>query len=175
MSLVSSGKYQTSTVNGGYIYTSNDYGVTWTPRDSLRNWTIVSVSSNALYQTAFADSNWYRSIATGTVTSFSFNLDTGSTFFLTGTAPTANYSANFTVSALNTERTYLIMLINNTSTAASFYCTSITINGIAVSTVYSVSPTLTSAVVTSQEISLFYNSTASAWQADSIVKNYQAE
>jgi hypothetical protein len=177
VSMSSSGQYQTA---GSYanISISTDYGVNWNFK-SITNLacTGVSVSSDASYQTVVVQSSriytssTFNEVATNYYT---FNLDNGSTFFLTGEVPTANYTANFTISALNTSRTYLIMLINNTSSAASYYCTSITINGTSISTIYNVSPTLTSAVVTCQEISLFYNSTSSAWQADSLVKNYQA-
>ena len=175
VSMSANGLYQTA--HSDYIYISTNYGVNWIARADYRTWNGVSVSSDGLYQTVVPSNSTIHISATSFNATFNnyntFNLDTGSTFFLTSVAPNANYTANFTITTLNTERTYLIMLINNTSTAASFYCTSITINGIAVS-IYNVVPTLTSAVVTCQEISLFYNSTASAWQADSIVKNYQA-
>jgi hypothetical protein len=52
VSLSSTGQYQTAVVYGGQIYTSSDYGVNWTARDSNRNWNSVSISSTGQYQTA---------------------------------------------------------------------------------------------------------------------------
>lgn len=46
------GKYQTAVVYGGYIYTSSNYGVTWTQRADSRDWFDVSISSDGQYQTA---------------------------------------------------------------------------------------------------------------------------
>ena len=50
-----SGQYQTAVVRGGQIYISNDYGNTWTPKESSRNWVGISVSSTRQYQTAVVD------------------------------------------------------------------------------------------------------------------------
>lgn len=58
--LSSDGKYQIVAVNdaggstAGYIYVSNDYGNTWTPRitDTTRIWRGVAVSADGKYQTA---------------------------------------------------------------------------------------------------------------------------
>jgi hypothetical protein len=53
VSLSSTGQYQTAVVNdGGQIYTSSDFGVNWTARDSGRDWRSVSLSSTGQYQTA---------------------------------------------------------------------------------------------------------------------------
>ena len=53
VSISSTGQYQTAVVpNGQIIYTSSDYGINWTPRDSNRNWFSVSISSTGQYQTA---------------------------------------------------------------------------------------------------------------------------
>ena len=52
VSISSTGQYQTAVVNGGQIYTSSDYGVNWTARDSNRDWRSVSISSTGQYQTA---------------------------------------------------------------------------------------------------------------------------
>ena len=53
ISMSTSGQYQTAIVGvNGYIYTSNDYGLTFTERAIQSNWTSVSVSSNGQYQNA---------------------------------------------------------------------------------------------------------------------------
>jgi photosystem II stability/assembly factor-like uncharacterized protein len=57
VSVSADGLYQTavSTNTGnGTIYTSSNYGVNWTARESSRDWYSVSVSSTGLYQTAVA-------------------------------------------------------------------------------------------------------------------------
>jgi hypothetical protein len=62
IALSSDGQYQTAVVNGGQIYRSIDYGVTWTAVDSNRNWQGVSVSRTGQYQTAIVTSGQiYRS------------------------------------------------------------------------------------------------------------------
>jgi hypothetical protein len=48
----SDGKIQTAAVFNSNIYTSTDYGVTWTPRDSVRSWRNVAMSSDGKIQTA---------------------------------------------------------------------------------------------------------------------------
>jgi hypothetical protein len=52
VSLSSTGQYQTAVVFSGQIYTSSDYGINWTARDSNRIWYSVSLSSTGQYQTA---------------------------------------------------------------------------------------------------------------------------
>jgi hypothetical protein len=52
ISLSSTGQYQSAIVNNGNIYTSTNYGVTWTSRNSARNWYSISVSSTGQYQSA---------------------------------------------------------------------------------------------------------------------------
>jgi hypothetical protein len=112
------------------------------------------------------------------------NLDTGTTFFLTGLDPTANYSINFTISTLNTANTYLITVINKTSSVASYYCNAVSINGTAVAStqfLYTVRPSvitssnaLTGAVQTNQEFIMFYNTTAVAWYVLTNIKVFKA-
>jgi hypothetical protein len=46
------GQYQTTALYGGLLFTSSDYGVTWTSRASALNWYSVSLSSTGQYQTA---------------------------------------------------------------------------------------------------------------------------
>jgi hypothetical protein len=180
VSISSDGLYQVATVYSGLIYTSTNYGVNWSGRDISRNWNAVSISATGLYQTApIYNGLIYTSTATVVVTSFTFNLDTGTTFFLTGDAPTANYSANFTITVLDTTRCYYITLINNTSSVATRYCNAVFINGTSIPRLrflYNVLPAslvLTGAVVTNQEFILFYNTTASAWFALTTVKVLQ--
>ena len=47
-----SGQHLVAAVNGGQIYTSSDYGVTWTPRDSARSWYSVASDSSGKYLAA---------------------------------------------------------------------------------------------------------------------------
>jgi len=57
--LLNEGKYQTAVVNGGYIYRSEDYGVSWSPITTYsKNWSSVSVSSSGQYQTAVANGEY---------------------------------------------------------------------------------------------------------------------
>ena len=48
----STGQYQSACVEGGFIYTSSDYGVSWTQKESSRSWSSISVSSTGQYQRA---------------------------------------------------------------------------------------------------------------------------
>jgi hypothetical protein len=50
----SSGKYCSTTVMGGVIYNSNDYGVTWTQSNNApnSNWKKVTISASGKYQSA---------------------------------------------------------------------------------------------------------------------------
>ena len=94
-----------------------------------------------------------------------------STFLLTGTGPTANYSCTISgLSSLLTSRTYVITLINTTTTVSSYYCTSVRVNTTPTVTnpifIYNGSPSfisLTGAVITTQMIALIHNGTS--WYA----------
>jgi hypothetical protein len=109
-----------------------------------------------------------------------FNLDTGSTFFLTSVAPNANYTANFTISVLNTSRSYLITLINTTSTRATYYCNSVSINGTAIPAanilwtvpIANIAALITGAAKTNQEFVLYYNTTESKWYVTMNIKKF---
>jgi len=157
--------------------------VNWIGRDVSRNWYGLSVSADGLYQTAVEQNGRIYTSSTGLISVFinynTFNLDTGSTFFLTSVAPNANYSINFTISILNPSRSYLITVINNTSSAAMYYCNAVSINGISVPSqrlLYTVKPAnivLTGAVKTNQEFVLFYNSTISAWFVNTNLKIFK--
>jgi photosystem II stability/assembly factor-like uncharacterized protein len=48
----SEGRYQTAVVSNGQIYISNNFGNTWSPRDSNRAWRRVAMSSDGQRQTA---------------------------------------------------------------------------------------------------------------------------
>ena len=48
------GSIQTAVVWNGQIYVSTDYGNSWNPKDSVRNWYGVAMSSTGQYQTATA-------------------------------------------------------------------------------------------------------------------------
>ena len=93
---------------------------------------------------------------------YTFDFNVGSTFLIAGTAPTANYSATINISSLNTTRTYIVTIINNTTSASSYYCNSVTINSTAVTNtnfLYNISPvtiTLTGAILTTQQLVMFY-------------------
>jgi uncharacterized protein YjbI with pentapeptide repeats len=63
ISISSTGEYQTAVVYGGNIWTSSNYGVSWTERATVQNWQSVSISSSGQYQTAvsFVSGNIYTS------------------------------------------------------------------------------------------------------------------
>jgi photosystem II stability/assembly factor-like uncharacterized protein len=42
----------------GYIYTSSNAGVSWTPRDSIRNWKGISMSSDGTKLAAFVENSY---------------------------------------------------------------------------------------------------------------------
>jgi photosystem II stability/assembly factor-like uncharacterized protein len=48
----SEGRYQTAVVSDGQIYISNNFGNTWSPRESNRSWRSVAMSSDGQRQTA---------------------------------------------------------------------------------------------------------------------------
>ena len=52
VSLSSTGQYQSAVVNGGNIWTSSDYGVSWTSRATVLTWYSISLSSTGQYQSA---------------------------------------------------------------------------------------------------------------------------
>jgi hypothetical protein len=181
VSMSSTGQYQTATVyntlSGGYIYTSSNTGATWVVRTSTGSsgWYGVSISSAGDYITAVADgNNIYTSKTTINITLFTFNLDNGTTFFLTGQSPTENYSVNFTISTLNTANTYLITVINKTSSVASFYCNAVQINGTGRTLLYTGSRVVTGASQTNQEFIMFYNTTTSVWVVLTNIKVFKA-
>jgi hypothetical protein len=161
VSISSLGQYISTIVNNGYIYTSN-----------------VALPTGTVDQFSYSLGR-LNNVDGSSTNSYIFNLDNGSTFFLTGTAPTANYSINFTISILNPSRSYLITVINKTSSVASHYCNAVSINGISVPSerlLYTVKPAnivLTGAVKTNQEFVLFYNSTISAWFVNTNLKIFK--
>lgn len=58
MACSSDGRYQNTTVYSGNIYTSADYGATWTSRDSSRTWRDSAISADGKYQTAVVGSGY---------------------------------------------------------------------------------------------------------------------
>lgn len=52
VSMSSTGQYQTAIVNGGFIYTSQDYGLTWTKRAVSKSWISVDMSADGSKQVA---------------------------------------------------------------------------------------------------------------------------
>ena len=50
----SSGKYCSTTVQGGVIYNTTDYGITWTQSNNApnANWKKIAISANGQYQSA---------------------------------------------------------------------------------------------------------------------------
>ena len=109
---------------------------------------------------------------------YTVNFTATSTFLLTGTAPTANYSCTINgLTSLLTTRTYVITLINSTTTVSSYYCTSVSVNTTpSVTTptfVYNGSPSfisLTGAQITTQMIALIHN--GSGWYALTNINAY---
>jgi hypothetical protein len=56
------GQYQTAVVNGGYIYTSNNFGVTWVQDTSIgatKNYNGIGMSKSGQYQTVLNDATGY--------------------------------------------------------------------------------------------------------------------
>ena len=66
VAMSSNGQYQTAVVNGGYIYRSNDYGVTWSQVSSYDysivnypiGWLSVAMSANGQYQSVGGDNTY---------------------------------------------------------------------------------------------------------------------
>jgi photosystem II stability/assembly factor-like uncharacterized protein/predicted acyltransferase (DUF342 family) len=67
VAMSSNGQYQTAVVNGGYIYRSNDYGVTWSQVSSYDpysivnfsvQWSSVAMSANGQYQSVGLNSGY---------------------------------------------------------------------------------------------------------------------
>ena len=57
-----SGQYQSCVTNVGYIYVSNDFGITWTQKGISESWKAISISSDGKYQTACVYNGYiYRS------------------------------------------------------------------------------------------------------------------
>jgi photosystem II stability/assembly factor-like uncharacterized protein len=56
----SDGRYMAAVVNGGYIYTSNDYGSTWTQKtsDATRAWAGITSSANGQYLVAVVNGGY---------------------------------------------------------------------------------------------------------------------
>jgi hypothetical protein len=177
ISISSTGQFQMA-CTGSEIYKSIDYGVNWTlvPFSTFGKSIIkVSVSSTGQYHAAPLYGHLiYIGVGSIGVTYFRFNLDNGTTFFITGTSPTANYSANFTITVLDTTRCYYITLINKTSSVASYYCNSVSINGTSRTLLYTGSRVLTGAAQTNQEFIVFYNTTTSAWVVLTNIKVFKA-
>ena len=82
VSLSSSGQYQTAVARGSGIYTSSNYGQTWTQNNSApsANWYSVSLSSSGQYQTAV--------ISDGRIHTSS---NYGQTWILNNSAPSADW------------------------------------------------------------------------------------
>ena len=57
IAMSSDGRIQAAVVNNGQIYTSYDYGVTWTARESNRAWRCIAMSSDGRIQTALGFSS----------------------------------------------------------------------------------------------------------------------
>ena len=91
LGISASGKYQTAVVNPGFIYTSSDYGTTWTPVGSSAAWSEVAVSGSGKYQVAaVTNGNLYTSIDYG----------------VTWTANSANYALGWTGLAISATGQY---------------------------------------------------------------------
>jgi hypothetical protein len=173
------GKYQavcSADASTGRVYISTNYGASWSMSSiGVNPWYSISMSSNAKYMSAVPNNaNLQTSQAAVLGFIFAFNLDNGTTFFITGTAPTQNYRIDFTISILNTSRSYLIQVINTTTTAANYYCNAVTINGTAVTSpqLLFANTTITGALATIQEFTMHYNASTSVWNIDSNVKKY---
>ena len=60
ISVSSTGQYRSAVVEGGYIWTSSDYGATWTSRTApgTPSWVYISLSSTGQYQSAMATNGY---------------------------------------------------------------------------------------------------------------------
>ncbi len=104
ISMSANGQYQTAVSYSsgsytGYIYTSNNYGVTWTLDTSVgsaKNWFSLSISKNGKYQTA--------GVATGPIyTSNNYGI----TWTQNGSAPTTKLWSSISMSATGQYQTAL--------------------------------------------------------------------
>jgi hypothetical protein len=55
ISVSSTGQYQSANAENETIWRSTDYGITWTPAETVRNWQGIALSSTGQYQTAVHD------------------------------------------------------------------------------------------------------------------------
>jgi len=106
VSMSANGKYQSAIVNGGRMYYSNNWGVTWTePTTSQtlgnQNWTSISVSSIGQYQSAC--------ISDATTTT---SIYTSSDYGITWTARTVPASGKFNSISLSSNGLYQSSVIN---------------------------------------------------------------
>ena len=83
VSLSRTGQYQSAVISGGNIWTSSDYGVTWTSRATSLNWRSVSLSSSGQYQTAVVNNTANSNIWTSS--------DYGVTWTSRGNVPPPGY------------------------------------------------------------------------------------
>ena len=91
-----SGQYQTAVINGGFIYYSTDYGITWNKSNSISGtWTSVAMSSSGQYQTGVINGSIYYSI------NYGVNWTESS-------SPTANWKSN----AMSSSGQYQTAVIN---------------------------------------------------------------
>jgi photosystem II stability/assembly factor-like uncharacterized protein len=58
VAISNSGQHQSAVTNGDKIYISNDYGLTWSAKQSNRSWMDISISNDAKCQTAIASSDY---------------------------------------------------------------------------------------------------------------------
>ena len=107
VSLSSDGKYQTAAADGSYIYTSSDYGATWTHNEGVgsagsRRWYAVSLSSDGKYQTAVVDGSYIYT-----------SSDYGATWTHNEGAGTAGYNSWYSVSLSSDGKYQTAVAYNN--------------------------------------------------------------
>ena len=100
VSVSKTGQYQSAVISGGNIWTSSDYGVTWTSRATALSWNSVSLSSTGQYQSATVNGGFiwtssdYGVTWTSRATSSTWNSVSLSS---TGQYQTAAVSASFLI------------------------------------------------------------------------------
>jgi hypothetical protein len=107
VSMSSNGKYQSAVINGGKLYRSTNWGVTWaepatTATLGNKNWTSINVSSTGQYQTAC--------ISDGTTTT---SMYTSSDYGITWTARTVPAGGKFNSISLSSTGLYQTAVITS--------------------------------------------------------------
>jgi len=126
ISLSATGQYQSACDNAGFIYISNNYGVTWTQTATSQGWRAISISSSGQYQTAVNYGYIYTSSNYGlTWTQLSYNYS----FAGVSVSATGQYqNACVYNGAIWTSSNYGQTWTSNTSAPTTYYWGSISMS-----------------------------------------------